>query len=629
MAKTKTHDAVAKLVCDAYNRAEQYKSSVGYYGAASACKWGKRMRRAYHKEHEPDEKRNYPNMVEYFGLIQLKVNSTYGWMRNLTVGSQDNPVVLEPTAIVELPDTLSDKGKVIFKNRVIKQLLSTTGAQPQELFNPGTGALWTPVIEYIKSIAKEEKAVQRKIAYGLATEALERHADVIYDQLLHGGWRQAYSRLMFDALLYPAGFMAFGEYRNGLTWSWSGNKIKRKKDVKPCWRHIPFTRAFVAPDASSAHDGEFFIEVMSFSREMLIMLRGEDAAILGEIDALLQENNCNTNWLNADEKDEWLHSGNHVDAIKYSGTFTGRDIKRVDSGVSTEDNAIWHVTSIVVDGRTIWFDAEPDELAERNYVSVSYADMGCGYGLSVGMMLYDRQKRLNRLQLYQQASEYMAHGPVVEYSGFINTRDTVMTPWKSFESSSEEAKGIRFHQANPMWQSLQAQFLQHLRLSDDECGIPAFAAYGTQAGSPTLGQDVIRFNAAQKGLQSFGLSMDENVIEPVFQTLYHENLVYSNDDNIKSDAVIKPRGISARVNQEAQKGALTANLQGIVSLAQAKILPPELAQAAAREYAESMGLPVDEHMPDKDGQLNLDEFKTNRPGLPSPTADGRSPGANI
>lgn len=623
-------DALAKFVMERYEDACEFRQSPCLVQNGSAEEWIKRMYRAYHKIHEPTELKQFPQMRGYFGLIQLKVNATNGWIRNLTMSSEDSPVVLDPTPEPELPEHLDQQGKALFKRKILDKIIQQ-GAQVSDLIDPLTGALRKEFVPAIEQLAKTNKLAQRKIAYQLAKTALDNHSIVIKDQLIQGGWRQAYSQVMFDAILYPCGVMSTGEYGMAPVWTWKGNKISKVPKLTPKWRRISPDRAYFAPDASSARDGSYFIERRAMSRVDLINMRGDENALEDAIDECLNDFNADGAWLVEKDNDKdlsVLHNGDSGEVVAMQGYALGRDLKKWYSSISTDDNTVWNLNVMVCCNRTIYFDAQPDEMAGRNYVSVGYSDDGGSpYKISLGMQLWDRQKRLNRLDFFQAISEHKSHGPHIEVYGsaFIHPEDVKFDAWGVSESNPDGSggkSGFTFHQAQPMWASLYDHFWNHLKLSDDECGIPAFAAYGTQGSAPTLGQDVIRFTAAQKGLQNFGLNIDQNVIEPAFDVLYHENMQYLKDKDIQADANIKARGITSLMQKELERMNLQQTLPIVLQLAQSQVIPIEMAKAAAREYLSGRGLPVDQYMPDPGGELQLEETISAQPALRANTVYG-------
>lgn len=629
-------DQLAKLVLDRYERARTYKAGGCQLMGASIDEWIGRMQRAYNKIHEPSELEQFPNMRAYFGLTQMKVNATHGWGRNQLLGQSQAPFVLEPTDIPELPQHLEQRGQAAFRTEVMAKLLKG-GADPQMLLDPATGALRAPFVPLLERLAKSSKAKMRQLASDLAMEACGNHTRLIRDELKEGGWQEAFDAAMFDEVLYPFGCMAVGEWVERPAHAWRGNRFVVKNKMCMTFRHVPVELAFHADDSTSAKDGSFFIEKVERSRANLIQLKADDRSVPSAIDQLLEARQYTTrdwlgNWAQGKGpvNSQW-QDADTITVIRMQGEVLGSDLH--DAGitsVSVDKSELLTITAEVCDDVTIWFDVRPYRPNERNYVSSSYQkNMRGPGGLSIGMMLWDRQKRLNRLDYYQQASERMAHGPVIEQmaDAMATPEDFQFVPWSTFQANPERlasmSQALRFHQAAPQWAPLYQQFQNHLALADQECGIPAFAAYGSNVGSqiPTLGQETIRFEAAAKGIQSWLQNNDDDVIEPTISLLYYQNLEHFNDQSIESDANVKPLGAVGALEKAKAHMQIVGALPNILKVAQvpgedgAPMVPPKLVAGAVRTFFQELGLPVDRDWPDPAGSFNLEHQPNRAPGM--------------
>jgi hypothetical protein len=630
-------DGVAKIVLDRYERARKHKAGGCSIMGASVDEWIQRMDRAYNKIHEPGELEQFPNMRAYFGLTQMKVNATHSWGRNQLLGQSQSPFVLEPTDIPDLPKHLELRGQAAFRSEVMAKMLAA-GADPQTLLDPRTGALREPFLPILEKLARDSKGKVRQMAYDLAQEACNNHSRVLKDQLKEGGWQEAFDAMMFDEVLYPFGCMAVAEWQERPTHTWSGNKYVVKPKLGMRFRHVPVDLAFHAPDATSAKDGSFFIEKIERDRANLMQLKLDDRSMPGAIDEILtKRHTTNRDWLgqwtNATSRpmdSEWA-DGETITCIRHQGEVLASDLKRAGvSALSADDAELLTLTVEVCDDMVVWFDVEPWHPNHRNYVSSSYQkNMRSAAGMSIGMMLWDRQKRLNRLDYYQQASERMAHGPVIEEmaDAMANPAEFQFTPWSSFRANPDRlatmSQALRFHQAAPQWASLYTQFSQHLALGDQECGIPAFAAYGSNVGSqiPTLGQETIRFEAAAKGIQSWLQNNDDDAIEPTISLMYSENLEHLNDKSIESDAIVKPLGAVGALEKAKAHMQIVGALPNILKVAQVPgedgraMVPPKLVAAAVRTFFQELGLPVDRDWPDQSGALAPETLPNRAPGM--------------
>jgi hypothetical protein len=105
-------------------------------------------------------------------------------------------------------------------------------------------------------------------------------------------------------------------------------------------------------------------------------------------------------------------------------------------------------------------------------------------------------------------------------------------------------------------------------------------------------------NSAAKGLRRAISSIDSNVIAPtILQTFVHE-MVYNEDETIKGDCNIVPRGAAAILIRESAQQRRIQFLGMTANPIDMQILGVKGRAALLRETATAMELPVDEVVPD-------------------------------
>lgn len=631
------------IVLGRYEQAKAFRRSGCNLMGASVDTWIDRMDRAYNKVHEPEELHAFPMMRAYFGLIQLKVDATVAWGKNQFLNQRFTPFTISPTPDAELPEHLENQAKAAFKSLLMQKLMAS-GADPQMMLDPGTGALRMDILPQVQEMMRMEKERARKLNYNIASRACNRHTRVLKDQMIEGGWADEFSSVMFDQCLYPYGAMSVNR-GPVIKWAWNGNRHVRKFVEGPIFRHIEVRRAYHAPDAKSAQDGAYFIEEVIRSQSDLHQMRQSEFSFEDNIDALMaavQSGESGSEWSEQTISSDYGTSpifgrSDDVVTIRMEGELLGSDLDSVP-GLNLDPSEVVSVTIEICDGLLLWFDAKPFIEDQRGYFSASYVrDTRYAAGISVGMKLWDRQIRTNRLDFYQQASERMAHGPVIEQlQRAFSDEQFRFAPWTQVYSSANTTgeRGIKFHQAAPLWRQLYQQFFSHLQLADHESGIPAFAAYGAQTGSvPTLGQSVMLHQGAAKGIQAWTENNDDRIIAPVVDMLYHQNLIEMNDPSIQADAKIHARGALGAVARELQATRITQALPQLIQGTQMQgengqpLVPTSVADQAMRAFITELGLVTDDDgLPDPTTDYSQGAFSDAAPGLDMPPVDGRSPG---
>lgn len=618
------YDGLATLVVNQFNRARAHRNQAKVMGKSVEL-WFSLLYQAYHKIHEKEELDARPGMSSYFGLCQIKSNMTASYLRSKFVGNGDKvPFNIEPTPIVELSKRLSDRAfEIVRLNLAMK--LQESGI-PQEAIIQN-GFVNPKVAAYVTKIAKESKELQRQEEMKLAVAATEKMKKKITDQLVEASYSKAMTDLLYDLSLYPYAVIAYDNEIIENT-KWSGNKYVKERIAKPSFRRVNPQNIYFAPDATSAQDGEFIIEVMQRSRDEMLEFVGNkefgyiDDAILDVVD------NCVGNWAGlVDEAGDSIEFEDGLfTVIKCQTLVSGMELREYGCKVKESDMTKYFVADIeVIDRRVIRCQIVNHPLGERTYFSANYKRIaGNPYGVSVGMMVYDRQLVVNRIQYAMLANSEYSSGPSweVNANAFDHLGDVSFRPYSKFYSSPKDHSTVpvRMHQVQPTF-LMQFNLLQNqIRLADDECGLPAFlnGDTGLRGAGRTLGGLALINDNAVLGLENCASNIDEFIIRPLISLLYSRNMM-GQDDEIKADAKIQATGLLGLKAEVDKAKALAGVVPQLGALREQGVVPDELYSGAVRDYLDSMGLPVDNYMPNAAAQFELNTAVTDRGVL-----DGRS-----
>lgn len=619
------YDGLASLVVDQFNRARAHRSSSRVMGK-SVDFWFNLLYQAYNKIHEQDELDSHPGMSTYFALVQIKANMTASYLRSKFVGSGDKaPFNIEPTPIVELSKKMSDRAFNIVKMNLAMRLAES--GIPQEAIMQN-GFINPTIAKYIDSIAKESKELQRQEEFKLASVATSKMKKKIQDQLVESNYSYAVTELLYDMALYPYAVVAYDNEITNNT-RWSGNSYVKERIPKPSFRRINPMNIYFAPDATSAQDGEFIIELMTRSRDEMLAFVGVkeygyiDDAILDVVD------NCYGNWaeiVGEDGQSKPLDDGLFT-VLKCQTLVSGSELS--EYGVKIKESGMddYYVADIeVVDRRVIRCQIVNHPKGERTYYSASYKRVaGIPYGISVGMMVYDRQLVVNRVQYSMLANSMYSSGPSFEINGnaFDHLGDISFRPYSKFYSNPKDHSvvPVRMHNVQPTF-LMQFKLMQdQIRLADDECGLPAFlnGDTGLRGAGRTLGGLAIMQDNAVLGLENCASNIDEFIIRPLVSLLYSRNMVSKGDDDMKADAKIQATGLLGLKAEVDKAKALAGVVPQLGALKEQGVVTDELYAGTVRDYLDSMGLPVDNYLPNSAAQFDLNTAISNKGVL-----DGRS-----
>ena len=618
------YDGLATLVVNQFNRARAHRNQAKVMGKSVEL-WFSLLYQAYHKIHEKEESDARPGMSSYFGLCQIKSNMTASYLRSKFVGNGDKvPFNIEPTPIVELSKRLSDRAfEIVRLNLAMK--LQESGI-PQEAIIQN-GFINPAVATYVTKIAKQSKELQRQEEMKLAVAATEKMKKKITDQLVEASYSKAMTDLLYDLSLYPYAVIAYDNEVVENT-KWSGNKYVKERIAKPSFRRVNPQNIYFAPDATSAQDGEFIIEVMQRSRDEMLEFVGNKE--LGYIDDAILDvvDNCVGNWAGlVDEAGDSIEFEDGLfTVLKCQTLVSGLELSEYGCKVKESDKTKYFVADIeVIDRRVIRCQVVNHPLGERTYFSASYKRIaGNPYGVSVGMMVYDRQLVVNRIQYAMLANSEYSSGPSweVNANAFDHLGDVSFRPYSKFYSSPKDHSTVpvRMHQVQPTF-LMQFNLLQNqIRLADDECGLPAFlnGDTGLRGAGRTLGGLALINDNAVLGLENCASNIDEFIIRPLISLLYSRNMM-GPDDEVKADAKIQATGLLGLKAEVDKAKALAGVVPQLGALREQGVVPDELYSGAVRDYLDSMGLPVDNYMPNAAAQFELNTAVTDKGVL-----DGRS-----
>ncbi|MFU2079349.1 hypothetical protein ACLQ91_02020 [Avibacterium endocarditidis] len=623
------HDKLAERVMDNFRIAQGYRTRTEIQGK-SVESWFYRLYNAYNKIHEPEELANLKNMKTYFGLIQNKANMVSSYIRSKYINHSNPPFDIAPTPIVELPKDKQEQGFERVKARLTEVVLDNN--LPFEALTDGF-LLHPQIAKFIEEQSKQAKETLREEEFKIASEATTKMARLIKDQLIEGNFTGAMTEALLDLALYPVMVISY-ENEAVVDQVWKNDKYEEKIVIRPTFRRVEPSNAYFSPDATNAQDGSFFIELAKRTKAQLAGFIGNET--LGYFDEVLKDiiENGDNQWLGIDTNESGTLDNSLLDdeihILRCQMLVRGADL--IDYGVPIQESEkfkYFNADIEVCNHRVIRCNIVAHPKGKRTYFSASYKRVaGEPYGISVGMMVYDRQISINRTQYAMLLNTRYAAGPMLEIdaAAFDSPQDVTMEPLhRVYTNPTKEGylNGIKQHQITPTFPTLFNQMTNEIRLADDECGLPSFlnGNAGLQGAGQTLGGLAMMTDNAVLGLKDCALNIDEYFIRPAITLIYATNLVTSKDKSIKADAKIVATGLlglEAELNKSKELAGLVPQAGQIV---QQGMLPEQLYRDLVRDYFKSKGIDTDRYMPSDGVQSDLNNIQ-----MQSPTdgLDGRS-----
>lgn len=606
--------------------------------------WLDLLYNAYHKVHEGEELIELPNMRSYFGLVQIKTHMTAAMMRDMLANSIDAPFNLSPTEEPELPKEKKDFAFEKVKLQLLQRLIDN-GLPPEAIRDDkAMGSIRPEVAKVITAMSKDSKELIKQEEMKLSIESCAKMKRLISDQLTDADFGTAFGEALHDVNLMPCMVLSWESMTEAVP-KWDKNKYVRSEEVVSKLRRINPQNAYFAPNAKTAQDGSFFIELAQRTEAELSSLAKSDGYgyISEAIEEVLEQDNVN--WLGMiDEDDINLEDSDNdgmIDVLRCQMQISAETLCDYDFDVDDDgskkkkhkDLDFYDVDVEVAGGRVIKCKIMPYPLGRRTYFSCSYkSSPDCPWGISPAMMVYDRQLRINRLQYSMGLNAAVSSAPMIEMraSHFSNPDHVKFRPLQMVLANPEHdnrlGSGIYMHQIQQTFQAYFSQMQNEIRLADDECGIPAFlnGNGGLQGGGSTLGGMALMRESAVMGINDCVYNIDNYFIEPLIELMYSVNMQYSDDKTIKADAKVKGSGVLGLKKEMEKQRALAGMLPTLRNYTQAGVLPEGIEQDAVRQWGEQAGLNVGQYMPTSGSKVDLESAVASKPVTAPPALDGRS-----
>jgi hypothetical protein len=135
--------------------------------------------------------------------------------------------------------------------------------------------------------------------------------------------------------------------------------------------------------------------------------------------------------------------------------------------------------------------------------------------------------------------------------------------------------------------------------------------------------------SAGKGIRQVVMHIDSDVIKPIVERQYVYNMRYDDDENIKGDLQIMPRGAINLANRETMNVRRIEFLNATANQADMEIMGPEGRAALLREVAKSLQMPTEDIIPSRETVALMQRPSKGQPpqggGKPTPTQPDGSP----
>lgn len=546
----------------------------------------------------------------YMMITEVKCRAAESWLRDILLETGTPPWDLQSTPIPELePGQLAEIERSFAADVVT--IVEREGQAP----DPAR-------MEELKEMIAQEyrfkllQAADNK-ARGMKTK--------ISDQFAQGGWGESFNDFITDLVTYPCAFIKGPIVRRQRKLSYAkdemGNTtVEADEIIAPEFERVDPFRMYPEPGITNINDGYLF-EHHPLSRTELADLIGVPGYDDDAIREVLDYGNGDS-WISEDvelakdEEERKFHAFDRpteiYDAIEFWGKVSGKML--VEWGLTEDevpdeareyDANVWMVGNYVIKAVLNY-----DPLGEKPYAKTSFIKCpGAFWGKGIPEIIEDLQGICNAAARALVNNMGISSGPQVEVNLERippNEDITQMHPWKIWQVTNDplgsSAPAVRFNQPADNANTLMSVYERFSKLADDHSGIPSYV-YGDLnvkgAGRTASGLSML-MGSAGKGIRQVVMHIDSDIIKPVVHRQFVYNMRYDEDESIKGDVEILPKGAVNLAVKETVNLRRIEFLNATANPVDMEIVGKEGRSSILREVAKSLQMPVDEIIPTRE-----------------------------
>jgi len=546
----------------------------------------------------------------YMMITEVKCRAAESWLRDILLETGTPPWDLQSTPIPELePGQLAEIERSFAADVVT--IIEREGQAPDPA---RMGELREMVAQEYRF--KLLQAADNR-ARGMKTK--------ISDQFAQGGWGESFNDFITDLVTYPCAFIKGPIVRRQRKLSYAkdemGNTtVEADEIIAPEFERVDPFRMYPEPGITNINDGYLF-EHHPLSRTELADLIGVPGYDDDAIREVLDYGNGDS-WISEDvelakdEEERKFHAFDRpteiYDAVEFWGKVSGKML--VEWGLTEEevpdeareyDANVWMVGNYVIKAVLNY-----DPLGEKPYAKTSFIKHpGAFWGKGIPEIIEDLQGICNAAARALVNNMGISSGPQVEVNLERippNEDITQMHPWKIWQVTNDplgsSSPAVRFNQPADNANTLMSVYERFSKLADDHSGIPSYV-YGDLdvkgAGRTASGLSML-MGSAGKGIRQVVMHIDSDIIKPVVHRQFVYNMRYDEDESIKGDVEILPKGAVNLAVKETVNLRRIEFLNATANPVDMEIVGKEGRSSILREVAKSLQMPVDEIIPTRE-----------------------------
>lgn len=538
----------------------------------------------------------------FVGLTRTKVMAAYSRIVDLLFQHGDSFFGIDPTPIPQI-----DPLKMMqLKEMAVSQVIAASGMAPEE----NEDLIAARLQELEDEFLEEEKDIAHKAAEQMKIEIL--------DQLVESNAEQKLKEAILESCIFGSGAVKAGTVRIDRVQSYSkiedpmtgkmGFALTQIEKAMPEVESVSIFDLYPDPYCTNLDDCEGL-----FRRHVLTRSQFRDLADRPGFDAdmirYLIKNNRQGNHTEEDHErtrrriagiQDHAESSNRFEVIEYWGEIDGHELE--EHGVEMPEDAdlseyfsacVWFSGSKVIKvmlnpimGYKIPYHIFPYEKSPHQF-----------WGTGVPRMMRDSQVTMNAATRIWIDNLALSSGPMMEVNTDLlaaGEDPTDIHPWRVFlrEGGDGSMPAVRFYQPIANANGLNQIVELFRRFADETTSLPSYT-HGEQTRSlnKTATGISMLMGAANVALKSTIKNIDDFLLEPMIEALFHFNMEFGTNEKAKGDLKVIPRGSTALVQKEVQSQRLLQFLSLVSNPMDAAMIDRN---QLLRDIAQSLDIDPDE-----------------------------------
>lgn len=538
----------------------------------------------------------------FVGLTRTKVMAAYSRIIDLLFQHGDVFFSVSPTPIPQI-DPLK---AMEMRKMAMDQIMMASGQDP--MMNQ----------DLVAARMEELEAEFLEVEKEIAQQAAESMTTDIEDQLIETNAEMKLKESMLEACIFGSGAVKSGTVRIDKKQSYSkmldpetgqqGYALSVVETVAPDVESVSIFDLYPDPYCTTLEDCDGL-----FRRHVLTRKQMRDLADLpqfdGEMVKYLLKIHRNGNHTEEDHETTrrriaGIHENsesNRFVVMEYWGTVDGYDLEEhgieLPEGSDLSDDysaCVWFCDGKVIkvmlnpiNGYKIPYHIFPYERSPHQF-----------WGTGVPRMMRDSQGTMNTATRIWLDNMALSSGPMVEVNTDLlaaGEDPTDIHPWRVFlrEGGDGSMPAVRWYQPVANANGLNQIVEIFRRFADETTSLPSYThGEQTQGLNKTATGMSMLMGAANIALKSTIKNIDDFLIEPMIESLFHFNMEFGTNEKSKGDLRIVARGSTALVQKEVQSQRLLQFLSIVGDNANGVVKQTEL----LREIASSMDIDPDQIM---------------------------------